>query len=125
MQSHAFYLIVALALLAVSSLLVMWGERLWKNSASANENKQKGEAFRSFYHVIWVLLFWYGLIFSLPFWISYKQKIINSVLFEDRIVIVAKALLFPIVLFTLLLYGRSKGYLKWIHDLNWPDKENL
>jgi hypothetical protein len=125
MQSQVFYLFVALALLAASSLLVVWGERLWKNSPPAKDTERKGEAFRSFYHVIWVLLFWYGLIFSLPFWISYKQKIINAAIFQDRFVLVAKALIFPIVLFVLLLYGRKRGYLKWIHDLNWPDKENL
>lgn len=125
MQSQVFYLLVALALLAASSLLVVWGESLWKNSQNTTGLPRKGEAFRSLYHVIWILLFWYGLIFSLPFWISYKQKIMNAAAFEDKCMLICKALIFPIVIAILLLYGRKKGYLKWLHDLNWPDKENL
>ncbi|MGZ3694189.1 MAG: hypothetical protein ACXWQO_08305 [Bdellovibrionota bacterium] len=124
MYSRFLLFLIPAALLFVAILvLVLWDR--FESSQGAREpgNGAPEGAFRSFYHVLWLLMLWSGTALSLPMWASYKQKI--SVLeMHDRWLAMGKVLIFPSLMLGLLWYGGRKGYLKWIDSLDWPDKEN-
>jgi hypothetical protein len=115
-----FFLVPAALLLASVLCIVLW-ERLSKPAARASAHDGDSEgAFRSFYHVLWVLMLWSGLCLSLPLWVSYKEKI-GLAAIGARVPLMARVLVLPVVLLVLLWYGGRQGYLKWIDGLSWPD----
>lgn len=117
------FLLPALLLVIAIGAILLW-DRPARGVGSADPGNGRSEgAFRTFYHVLWLLVFWSGLAFSVPLWFSYKEKLAGTPLAE-RWLMVGKIAIFPLVLLFLLRYGAKKGYLKWIDGLEWPDKEN-
>lgn len=117
------FLIPAILLVLAILVLILWDRNERSQGSREAGNGSPEGAFRPFYHALWLLILWTGLAFSLPMWVSYKQKI--SVLsMPDRWFAMGKVLIFPALLLALLWYGGRKGYLKWIDSLEWPDKEN-
>jgi hypothetical protein len=124
MYSNFLFIVIPALLLIVAALAYFAWEKLDEGKKQSGSVAEKPEgAFRSFYHALWLLLLWGGLALSLPLWISYKQKILIS-LGPDRWLVMGKVLVFPLIMLVLLWYGGRQGYLKWIDDLDWPDKEN-
>lgn len=80
-------------------------------------------SFRSFYHSLWLLVIGSGLCFSIPLWLSFKDRIAGLPL-HDRYELIGKVALMPAVLLVLLWYGEKNGYLKWIISLGWPDRKS-
>lgn len=124
MYSRFLLFLIPAALLFVAILVVVLWDRTEKGQRSREAGNGAPEgAFRSFYHVLWMLMLWCGLALSLPLWASFKQRI--SVLeMHDRWPAMARVLIFPALMLCLLWYGGRKSYLKWIDNLEWPDKEN-
>jgi hypothetical protein len=118
-----FFLVPAVLLFAAALAIFFWDRAPAAEQKGEPGNGVSEGAFRAFYHALWVLVLWSGLSFSLPLWISYKEKIVNL---EPalRWPVVAKALAFPTIMLVMLWYGGRQGYLKWIDSLSWPDKEN-
>ncbi|MGE3261312.1 MAG: hypothetical protein AB7K68_06000 [Bacteriovoracia bacterium] len=117
------FLIPAVLLFVAILVLVLW-DRLEKVQGIREPGNGAPEgAFRSFYHVLWLLMLWCGIALSLPMWASYRQKIV-SLEMHDRWLVMGKVLIFPALMLALLWYGGRKSYLKWIDNLEWPDKEN-
>ncbi|HEY8280184.1 MAG TPA: hypothetical protein VIH99_11210 [Bdellovibrionota bacterium] len=117
-----FFLVPAVLLVASVLSIAFWERRSKPVRAQSGDGEPEG-AFRAFYHVLWVLMLWSGLCLSLPFWVSYKEKIVST-LAGDRWPLMARVLALPVVLLMLLWYGGRRGYLKWIDSLGWPDGEN-
>jgi NADH:ubiquinone oxidoreductase subunit 3 (subunit A) len=124
MLPNIVFVVIPVFIFVISLALVFFWDRK-KNSTISEEpgNTSAEGAFRSIYHQLWVLIFWAGLILVLPLWISFKLRI-SSMGSHDRWLHLGKILIFPLLLLALLQYGYQKGYLKWIQDLQWPDKEN-
>ncbi len=118
-----FFLLPAALFVTAAFILFAWERLEKKENRRAPGNGSPEGAFRSFYHALWLLLLWSGLALSLPLWVSYKEKILRSGI-EERWFVVAKVLAFPVIILVLLWYGGRQGYLKWIENLEWPDKEN-
>jgi hypothetical protein len=118
------FLLPLVLLVVATACVLLWDrkERLVPKNLEAGNGRSEGQ-FRSFYHMLWVLVLWAGLGLSLPLWFSYKQKI-EGLPMPDRLVLIGKILAFPLILLALLTYGARQGYLKWIDSLDWPDKEN-
>ncbi len=119
----AYFVVPALLLLASLVMVLLWDRSRAKSNSSAPGNLNSDGAFRSIYHQLWVLVFWSGLIFVIPLWVTYKGKI-SGLTQADRYFYMGKILIFPLLLLVLLRYGHQRGYLRWIQDLQWPDKEN-
>lgn len=117
-----FFLVPA-ALLVASVIVIAFGDRPRKSIRAANGDGDSEGAFRAFYNMLWVLMLWSGLCLSLPFWVSYKEKIVSAAM-GDRWPLMVRVLVLPVVLLLLLWYGGRQGYLKWIDSLSWPDEEN-
>jgi hypothetical protein len=116
--------LIPVALLLASVIIVFLWDRASRESKLPEEGNGRPEgAFRSFYHGLWILLFWSGLGISLPLWFSYKKELANLPL-DERAILLGKILVFPLIFLVLLRYGARQGYLKWIDSLEWPDKEN-
>lgn len=118
-----FFLVPAALFVASLLCIAFWERRVGKPEKTSMGDGEAEGAFRSFYHVLWVLMLWSGLCLSLPLWVSYKEKIVSSVM-SDRWQLMARVLVLPAVLLLLLWYGGRHGYLKWIDSLSWPDGEN-
>ena len=119
------YFLVPAALLLVSVLAIF----LWDRTARPVARPESGDgapegAFRVFYHVLWVLILWSGLSLSLPFWVSYREKVAAAASVAERWSLIAMVMVFPAILLGLLWYGGRQGYLKWIDGPGWPDEEN-
>jgi len=115
--------LVPAALLVASALGIVLWDRISKPAAKGAVGDGDSEgAFRSFYHVLWVLMLWSGLCLSLPLWVSYKEQI-GRVALNERVPLMVRVLALPAVLLLLLWYGGRQGYLKWIDGLSWPDGE--
>lgn len=124
MYPRILFFLIPLALLVAAVVIVLLWDRFRKEDKAPEPGNGGPEgAFRSFYHVLWVLVLWSGLTWSLPLWFSYKQKI-SALPLPERWAFVAKLLVFPILMLALLRYGAKRGYLKWIDGLEWPDREN-
>lgn len=117
------FLLPAALLLASIIAILLWDRKQRDTAPLEAGNGRPEGAFRAFYHALWVLLLWSGLALSLPLWFSYKQKI-SGLPLDERVVLIGKILVFPLILLVLLHYGARQGYLKWIDGLEWPDKEN-
>jgi hypothetical protein len=124
MYSRFLLFLIPAVLLIVAILVLLLSDRMERTHAPREPGNGAPEgAFRSFYHVLWLLMLWTGIALSLPMWASYKQKIV-SLEMHDRWLPMGKVLIFPSLMLGLLWYGGRKGYLKWIESLEWPDKEN-
>lgn len=116
--------IATVLLIAAVAATFFWDKAQTRQAALATEGSGKPEgAFRPFYHVLWTLILWSGLVLSLPLWVSYKQRLSGEDL-SARWITMGKLLVFPLILLLVLRYGSRQGYLKWINGLQWPDKEN-
>ncbi len=117
------FLIPAALLVAAIALVLVWDKiQKIKPPLEPGDGKSEG-AFRSFYHMLWVLVLWSWLSLSLPLWFSYREKILGLPM-QERWIFIGKIAVFPLILLALLRYGARQGYLKWIDNLEWPDKEN-
>jgi hypothetical protein len=124
MYPKILFFLLPLALLFASIVVIFLWDRKSRDNLSLEPGNGKPEgAFRAFYHVLWMLLLWSGLAYSLPFWFSYKEKI-EALPLPERWFFAGKILVFPLIMLALLGYGARRGYLKWIDGLDWPDKEN-
>ncbi len=119
----AYLVVPALLLLASLVVVLLWDRQRTKPDSSDPGKANSEGAFRSIYHQLWVLIFWSGLIFVIPLWVTYKGKL-SGLPQDERYFYVGKILIFPLLLLVLLRYGHQRGYLRWIQDLQWPDKEN-
>lgn len=124
MFPNVAYFIAPIALLLLAVVAVFFWDRKTEGEVSEDAGNTKPEgAFRSIFHQLWVLVFWSGLIFFVPLWITFSGKI-SGLPLQERYIFLGKILLFPLLILSLLRYGYQKGYLKWIQDLQWPDREN-
>ena len=115
------FLVPAALLMASVLAIALWERRSKIVKAESGDGESEG-AFRAFYHVLWVLMLWSGVCFSMPLLVSYKEKIFSTAL-SDRWPFMARVVVLPVVLLLLLWYGGRQGYLKWIDSLSWPDGE--
>lgn len=118
-----FFLVPAALLVASALSIALWERKSRVATESPVGDGDPEGAFRSFYHVLWVLMLWSGLCLSLPLWVSYKEKIVTAASLGARVPLMARVLVLPAVLLLLLWYGGRQGYLKWIDGLSWPDGE--
>lgn len=118
-----FFLVPAVLLIVALIVSALWDRARGNTRTPLAGNGASEGSFRAFYHALWVLVLWCGLSLSLPFWVSYKQKI-SATEMHERWLPVGKVLIFPALVLFLLWYGARQGYLKWIESLDWPSKEN-
>ncbi len=120
---------VELALL-VFLFIVIYGfaalwDRLFKaaDARSSLEDARTPEgAFRFLYHVLWVLLFLAFAVLMLPMIVSYREEIFHSHSLE-RIFVLSKMAFLPLLVLLLLAYGRERGYMRWLEELDWPRRD--
>lgn len=115
--------IAAVLLLSAILMVFLWEKTIDKSLTPKRASPSSESSFRAFYHFLWILVFLSGIAFSMPLWLSFKAQLSASN-GDARILLLCKASLFPLVLVALLYYGRRKGYVGWINDASWPDKEN-
>lgn len=86
--------------------------------------KPGGEgAFRDIYFFLWAAFFWSGLCFLLPLSLSFRSEIEGAGGGINAIRLFLKISVIPTLLLFLILYGRRRGYLRWIKELNWPKQK--
>lgn len=109
MLPKLLYILIPFALLIVALVLVFFWDRSRRGQARAEVGNGLPEgAFRSFYHALWILILWTGLVLSLPLWISFREKV-GSLQGWERWFAVGKLLAFPAVLLLVLRYGSRRG----------------
>jgi NADH:ubiquinone oxidoreductase subunit 3 (subunit A) len=124
MYPKIFLILLPLALLCAAVIAIFLWDRSQRGPKQLEAGNGKSEGtFRGFYHALWILVLWSGLALSLPLWFSFKQKVFGMPQLE-RLIVIGKIVVFPVILLMLLSYGARQGYLKWIDSLEWPDKEN-
>lgn len=122
MQSVFLYsFIVVIVLIASFGAVYLW-ERFSVNTKEQDPSSRDLDgSLRSMYHVLWVLLFWSGIVLSLPTWLSFRNQIHNLMGYQ-RWIAMGKAAAFPIMMLLLLQYGRRKKYIGWIDTPSWPNE---
>ena len=118
-----YFLVPASLLLGSALVIFLWDRARDREGAREPGNGRPEGAFRAFYHALWILILWTGLVLSLPLWVSFRERL-GGLAGIERWMAVGKLLLFPVVLLFALYYGARQGYLKWIDGLEWPDKES-
>jgi hypothetical protein len=90
------------------------------------EQKPVGPAVspRAIFFFLWLLIIWAGLGLSLPFWLDYFSQIQRAGGGLPRLRTIGIVTAFPLALLVMIGIGYRRGYLQWILDLKWPDREN-
>jgi hypothetical protein len=77
-------------------------------------------AFREIYFFLWSAIFWGGFCLLLPLSLSFSKEVERTSNGSAAVHLFLKIAAIPFLLLFLIFYGRRKGYLRWIKELNWP-----
>jgi len=90
-----------------------------KDKVPLPENEPQG-SLRGVYQIFFLLILWSLLVFFVPLLFTYKQILATASNKMEIVSIFLKAAYLPALFILLILYGQSRGFLRWIHEADWP-----